>query len=372
MRPKALGLSLGLGALVATVSWAQQKTDVDLQRDLSRIQRQRNQTQQRLRETRREAGAVRVDLNDLDSRMTGLENRLHETENDLARSRSEQERLKGELDEADARLESKRVLMRNRLRGMYVRGNTQFVSGLLGSDSFGDLASRKFLMDRVARQDRKEFDAYASLLAEVSEKKTRADALVGRIEGLIGQQRQQHASLEETRGEKAVYLRSLRGKESELKKVLAEYEADEAAILNQIAAHAGGVTGPFTGKFIRPVSGRITSGFGMRFHPILKVNRLHAGIDFGAPTGTPIKAAAAGTVISATHMRGYGNTVILDHGGGYTTVYAHCSRIYVSKGMKVAQGQRIAAVGSTGLSTGPHLHFEIRLKGKPINPASML
>jgi murein DD-endopeptidase MepM/ murein hydrolase activator NlpD len=106
----------------------------------------------------------------------------------------------------------------------------------------------------------------------------------------------------------------------------------------------------------------------MRFHPILRVNRLHTGVDFAAPHGTPIRAAADGIVISASYLRGYGNTVILQHGGNMQTVYAHCSGFSVGAGQTVKRGQVIASVGSTGYSTGPHLHFEVRLNGRPVNP----
>jgi murein DD-endopeptidase MepM/ murein hydrolase activator NlpD len=113
---------------------------------------------------------------------------------------------------------------------------------------------------------------------------------------------------------------------------------------------------------------RLSSGFGMRFHPILGYSRMHQGIDFAAPTGTPVLASAGGRVVKAGWSGGYGNVVQIDHGRGTVTRYAHLSRINVKEGQQVAQGHRIGAVGSTGMSTGPHLHYEVWMNGKPVNP----
>jgi murein DD-endopeptidase MepM/ murein hydrolase activator NlpD len=129
-----------------------------------------------------------------------------------------------------------------------------------------------------------------------------------------------------------------------------------------------------TGKYIWPTvpAYKITSGFGSRLHPILKKYRYHSGVDIAAPKGTPIVAADNGVVIFSGVKGGYGRTVMIDHGLGYSSVYGHTSVLLVSKGQKVKQGQRIALVGSTGLSTGPHLHFEIRKSGVPQNPKKYL
>jgi murein DD-endopeptidase MepM/ murein hydrolase activator NlpD len=126
------------------------------------------------------------------------------------------------------------------------------------------------------------------------------------------------------------------------------------------------------GRLIYPHSGRISSYFGWREHPILKSRRLHNGIDFAGGHGSPIQAAGQGVVIFAGWYGGYGNSIIIDHGGGITTLYAHASQLYVREGITVKPGQAIAAVGSTGLSTGPHLHFEVRENGKPVNPLNYL
>lgn len=127
-----------------------------------------------------------------------------------------------------------------------------------------------------------------------------------------------------------------------------------------------------TGRFIWPVRGKINSPFGWRHHPVLKKRWFHTGVDIKGNSGTPIHAARSGQVIFSGWMNGYGKTVIIRHDSTYTTLYAHCSRVLVSKGQKVQQGQSIAHVGSTGRTTGPHLHFEVRINDKPTNPMSYL
>ena len=126
------------------------------------------------------------------------------------------------------------------------------------------------------------------------------------------------------------------------------------------------------GAYIYPVNGPITSHYGYRVHPIRGTTRLHTGMDFGVGYGVPILSADNGVVIHSGWYGGYGNTVIVDHGGGFTTLYAHASSLAVSAGQTVKQGQMVSRVGSTGFSTGPHLHFEVRYNGNPINPLSRL
>ena len=160
------------------------------------------------------------------------------------------------------------------------------------------------------------------------------------------------------------------------------YESDLAALVQvssslaaAIAARQyGQVVSPAAkGLFVLPVpTARLSSPFGPRIHPIFGTARLHAGLDLAAPTGTPIGAAALGTVVTAGVLGGYGNAVVLDHGGGLSTLYAHQSAIAVSVGQVVEPGQVVGLVGSTGYSTGPHLHFEVRVFGRPVDPVNYL
>lgn len=162
--------------------------------------------------------------------------------------------------------------------------------------------------------------------------------------------------------------------EGELEALAGEQDRLEQLIKDRQAQAAAAPAPPATSDsgFVRPVPGAITSGFGPRRHPILGTTRLHTGVDMTASSGTKIKAADGGTVILAGYYGGYGNTVIIDHGGGVATLYAHQSKLGVDDGETVDAGEVIGYVGSTGLSTGPHLHFEVRVNGNPVDPANYL
>lgn len=346
-----------------------------LRGSLSKIRQKQDLVQRQLSQTKKAAKRVKGDLNQVNNRLEQVQVALEETTDRLDDGKREQRTLGTRLHVASRDLDKTREQVRARLRWYYVHGQESHLSLLVGAKSTGDLATWKELMERVSESDRQVFSRYRDLRDEVAGKKRRQDHLVTEIKGLADTQQRQKVHLNEVREEKAEVLSDLRRKQSELQKMLRQLAADEAAIESQIERYlramraSGRTTGPAPkGGWSRPCGGRLSSGFGMRFHPILRRSRLHAGVDFAAPSGTPIKAANNGVVIASQRMSGYGNVVIIDHGGGITTTYAHCSRIFVSRGQKVGRGQRIASVGATGLATGPHLHFEVRVNGKAVNP----
>jgi murein DD-endopeptidase MepM/ murein hydrolase activator NlpD len=181
--------------------------------------------------------------------------------------------------------------------------------------------------------------------------------------------RRQEAEAEATRQQKL--LKDVTSQIKYLEDKRAAEERDQAQIKRQIEA-AQSKTGTKPSRLQWPVNGPITSPFGWRVHPIFGTKKMHTGIDIGVAYGTPIKAAAGGTVILAQKYGGYGNATAIDHGGGLSTLYGHQSKIIVKVGQKVDAGQVIGYVGCTGYCTGPHLHFEVRDNGTPVDPTKYL
>ncbi len=354
-----------------------------LRHKLAGVRQRKNHLRAELRATKRQAHAVKLDIRAVDEKLVTAKVRLDQTRDRLSGARQEQGLVARQLVAANKELAQTRKLVRVRLRRIYMEGQTSSISVLAGTRSAGDVASRGFLLTAIEHKDHDLFTHYTQLQRSIADHKRRQDELVKEVEGLVVEERDRTQDLADTRQEKSDALDQLREKQGALEDMIRQFEEDEASIANQIEAYEreaarrrvtrGEPELPaFTGRFSRPVNARITSTFGMRYHPILHRTRMHTGIDFGASFGSPIHAAASGVVIATAWMRGYGNVVMIDHGGGYSTVYAHTSRILCSQGQHVERGQVIAAVGATGLATGPHLHFEVRFHGRPVDPFSRL
>ncbi len=265
----------------------------------------------------------------------------------------------------------------NRAVSVYVRPKDNALVGVIGSKNLGDASRRSSLLAQVTNKDRDVLDRLRALREDLGDEKIRAD----QARDVAAQRRQvvlarlselQKARKEKQRLSSALDAR-IREYQAEADAVAAQESGLTALIRSREQARASrsavdpGLDGRISGAgLVWPLRGSVTSGFGQRW------GRLHAGIDIGAGTGTPIRAAKGGEVIFAGSMSGYGNCVIVDHGGGLTTLYAHQSRLGTNDGASVGQGEVIGYVGSTGHSTGPHLHFETRVSGSPQNPMRYL
>jgi murein DD-endopeptidase MepM/ murein hydrolase activator NlpD len=307
-----------------------------------------------------------------------------------------------QLNAAKATLERHNDALRRRLVDAYERGDTDYLNVLLSATSFTDFAERwediRYLIaanertvrerkaaeravERVERDVERERVVLGDIVAREQQTRFELAALATQRTQLVDAAEAQRRSVS---SEVAQLEELSAAQEAELERFIRERQRLEEerraaadAQRRRAAQLAGQAIPPPTntgapGTFSWPASGPITDPFGMRMHPITHRWRMHTGMDIGAPMGSTITAAAGGRVIYAGWEGGYGNTIIIDHGGATSTLYGHCSQLFVSEGQDVARGQAIGAVGSTGESTGPHLHFEIRINGTPVDPASRL
>jgi len=374
------------GWLTALVAMLLVCVPLGAQQDKTHQQRQKLQSELRslqgeigklrgvIDQKRREERKVRRDLSELDQAITRVTGQLRSTRDRLAQARKEQAELAKRLEMLTQRLRRRENLLAQRLRAAYKYRSVSYLTLLTNARNINELNSRSFILRQIVKTDRELLEQVRADQQAVADAKAKMDALVRRVARLETDLRNQQTELTEAQEEKQQLLKDIAKERALYERQLAELEAESQAIARRLRALMETPKGRaraeqrWSGRFIRPVSGRLTSGFGMRVHPIFRVRKMHTGIDISAPAGTPIRAADSGVVVEAGYLRGYGYTVIIDHGGGVATLYAHCSALLVAVGQEVQRGQVIARVGSTGYSTGPHLHFEVRVNGEPVNP----
>ena len=277
-----------------------------------------------------------------------------------------------ELEASNERYEKQKVLLEKRLVAMYQMGEISYLEVLVNSKSITDFLSNFFMIEEVAKADT---ELLNTVEAEQKYNRKLKEALETKKAILTASKetREKNAiSLANMNIIKNNKLASLTAEEAELHRMIEEYQTQIADIEKEIRLLAlASVSEEYVGGVMAwPVPGytRITSAFGMRTHPITGIYKLHTGTDIGAPMGANFIAANDGIVTYAGYIGAYGNMVIVDHGGGITTLYAHGSEILVEVGMTILQGTPILKVGSTGYSTGPHAHFEVRINGQYVEP----
>ena len=373
-RGKALNLAL---SLLISLSVTGTALADDLEDQLADLQRQAEEQQAK--------------TNEASAKVENVSERLRQIQEELRVATAEYKDVKGQLDsvedkisdntellqktEADLKVKNKKL--QQRVRDIYINGQISYVDVLFGAKDFADLMTRMDVLKRIIKHD---YD----LIMKVKEEKatvenTRAQLEKDKAEAevLVADAQAKKAKVEDKESEQQVLLDQAIYDRDTSERMYEEIMAASQEVANMIrrsqmssAGYSGASAG--AGGMIWPISGPITSEFGWRTHPIFGTARFHSGLDIGGDYGMPIYAAASGTVIYAGWISGYGNAVIIDHGGGITTLYGHNDSLNVSEGENVAQGQVIAMCGSTGNSTGPHCHFEVRENGEPVSPYGYL
>ncbi|MDE2126352.1 MAG: peptidoglycan DD-metalloendopeptidase family protein [Armatimonadetes bacterium] len=328
----------------------------------------------RLVSARSHEAIIRTGLRQVRANITGVTARLNFIGNRLSELADSHVRVRVRIADRENELATRRQLLAARIREEYERGDTTYTEVLLQSRSLSDLLSRGYYVRRIVHSDTALMASVRRALDAIQADEHTIEVQQQAEQQLAGQYEQQKSTLAADLQQRGVLLNAAHLRAAQAQQDFEDLEQESREMTGRIRELTGALTESgislpaFHGHFIWPCAGRITSPFGMRFHPILHRWRMHTGVDIGAHYGTPIHAAAAGVVIMAAYERGYGNCVIIAHGGGMSTLYGHCSVLLVHYHEQVSQGQVIARVGATGMATGPHLHFEVRRNGVPIRP----
>ena len=389
-RVLTLSLSLMIGMAAAFSSYATSTQMEDAKKKVSALEEEKKKMEGTLKELeglKSDAAAyvkrLDADLSSLAAELTQLEGEISQKEEEIAQARVR-------LQEAKTVEAHQYDTMKLRIKYMYENGETSFMDSIVRSQSISELLNRAEYVSQIAEYDRRMLREYAAAKEAVrAEEETLSkehEALLGMQESTEAKQASVQKLLSTKKAELAAfqtkiasaqseidqYEADIKAQEDEMKKIEAEMKRREEEARKK-AAEAGKTytvsnLGNISFKWPCPSSSRITSQFGDRESPTEGASSNHKGIDIGASTGSAIVAAADGEVVISTYSYSAGNYIMIDHGGGVSTVYMHCSQLLVSKGAKVTKGQTIAKVGSTGYSTGPHLHFGIRSGGSYVNP----
>lgn len=340
-----------------------------------------------LQETKNELTDHMVEL---DNEMSQVSMKLFEVEALLEAKETEHEETEVRLEEAKVNIEKQYEDMKIRIQFMYEHGSMSFLEILLSCSSFSEMLNKAEYIEQVSAYDRQMLSQYEetkvkveALERELSDQKqiletVRADVKKQQDEmkGLIAEKKEEISEYETDIANKEKAIKEYEDMIAEQDDIIGALEASVAAakrkrqemgVSDNSAAYSGG-----TFCWPAPSYTRISDDYGWRTHPTLGVQQFHNGVDMASPSGSPILAAADGEVVAASYNATMGNYVMIDHGGGLFTIYMHASALFVSSGNIVSAGDEIAAVGSTGRSTGPHLHFGVRLNGSYVSPWNYL
>lgn len=340
---------------------------------LKDVQRNIGNTQQQLNQGKKEENKLLKQVKELESQMVAKQKEIDTLQGSINYTQQRIDTSLAELATLEVQMSEQNDNLNARLRSMYINGNIGFLDVLLGSGSISEFMTN---MDRIEMI----YESDQAILDDLTQQRLVVDAKKQYLEGLRTDLQQQKSSEAQKKEALKQNQSAIATKKAEVAKDNNALEAtldalnEEAdKIVSQIIKLQGG--GDYLGGAMGwPVPGvsRITSEFGYRIHPVLKYKKMHTGLDIGAPSGTTVVAANGGTVIMAGWNNSYGNLVMIDHGGGIVTLYAHNSSLLVNTGDVVKRGQAVAKSGSTGMSTGPHVHFEVRVNGEYKNPREWL
>ena len=351
--------------------------------DLTELQEQSSKITQEIDESNNRLQAVQEELSTNMQALQELDNQIAQSQNELETIDTDINNLINQIDENEEKLSKTQTELDNiqglldaRIIKMYETPKFEFLQVLLESKSATEFLSTYYAMKELAEYDKQLLETVKKQKEDIeTTKKILAEKKKQVVENKQKQQKKNQV-LANTKTMRQYYISKLSTEEQTLQAKIDEYNSQVNAIESEIKLMVLNSISPdyIGGAMTWPIPGysTITSEYGMRVHPITGAYKLHTGTDIGAPMGADFVAAAKGVVTKAAMTPAYGNMVIIDHGGGVQTLYAHGSEILVQVGQEVEAGTAVLKVGSTGYSTGPHAHFEIRINGQTVNPMEYL
>lgn len=369
--------------------------DEDLTNQLDSIQQQVNQQNAAKADAETVIGSVSEQLRQIEGQLRQATAELGSIKDQRVAVENDITLNERQLAEAQKRLEGRESVFYKRVRDIYINGRLSYLDVVIGSKDFSDFANRLEVLKRIIDSDITLINEIKKERAEIEAHKQKLEADRAKLVELEKAALAKQAEIEQKKAERNVVLQKaqndratamqaieeLNASSAQVSAMLKERQAARAAAAAAAAAATAQSSGgqgasdnwvQGTGQLGWPVSGEITSPYGYRVHPIWGTTIYHSGIDIGVDEGTPVHAADGGVVVWSGWMGGYGYAVVIDHGNGLSTLYGHNSELAVDEGQSVAKGQVISYAGSTGNSTGPHVHFEVRVNGDPVDPMGYL
>lgn len=364
--------------------------DEDLTNQLDSIQQQVNQQNAIKSDAETVIGSVSEQLRQIEGQLRQATTELNTITEQRVAVENDITLNERQLAEAQKRLEGREAVFYKRVRDIYINGRLSYLDVVTGSKDFSDFANRLEVLKRI-------IDSDINLISEIKKERAQIEAHKKKLEEdrakLVDLEKAalaKQAEIEQKKAERNVVLQKAQNDRAVAMQAIEELNASSAQISAMLkerqaaraaaaaaAAQAAGQGSSYTwvqgtGQLGWPVSGEITSPYGYRVHPIWGTTIYHSGIDIGVDEGTPVHAADSGVIVWSGWMGGYGYAVVIDHGNGLSTLYGHNSELAVDEGQSVSKGQVVAYAGSTGNSTGPHVHFEVRENGDPVDPMGYL
>ncbi len=359
--------NLGVSTIYAAelTDLQEQQTQVQANQDMATTQLQAvkeelTQNLQQIQELNNNITQYETEINNYNSQIVNLQNNISKTEE--------------EIQKAEENYKKQKKLLDDRLITMYEAGTTEYLDVVLSSKTITEFLSNYYLLSILADSNVDFLDTIEKQKKIIEEQKNELENQKNQVNTSKEEKEKAAIILENTRVMKNTYASQLTDQEKQIQSEIDAYQAQ----LNQLEAEIQAITANsliinpnyIGGEMLWPVPGytKLSSTFKMRVHPITGVYKLHTGIDIPAPIGTNFLAANEGIVVKASYNTAYGNMVMVDHGGGVSTLYAHGDKIMVTLGQTVKKGDVVLQTGNTGNSTGPHAHFEVRINGTPVDP----